>query len=62
MKPYGDFIMLKPLNTIFFIATTSALTVLAYYISKSRRQERVGKIMVHGAAFCGLEFFPAQQR
>jgi len=59
MKPYGDFIVLKPLNTIIFIAATAALTVLTYYISKSRKQERVGKIMVHGAAFRGLELFTA---
>lgn len=56
---FTDFIILKPLNIVIFTVAAAALTILAYYISKSRKQERVGKIVVHGAAFRGMALLTA---
>ncbi len=59
MEFFEDFMILKPLNIVIFTAAATALTVLAYYVSKSRKQERVGKIVVQSAAFRGLELLTA---
>lgn len=59
MEFFTDFMILKPLNIVIFTVAAAALTILAYYISKSRRQERVGKIVVHGAAFRGMALLTA---
>lgn len=54
MEFFEDFMILEPLNIAIFTIAAAALTILAYYIAKSRKQERVGKIVVHKAAFRGM--------
>lgn len=59
MKFAADFMILKPLNIAIFTVSAALLTVLAYYITKSRKQERVGKIVAHGGAFRGMQLATA---
>lgn len=59
MEFFDDFMILEPLNIAIFTAAAAALTILAYYIAKSRKQERVGKIVVHKAAFRGMALLTA---
>lgn len=54
MEFFEDFMILEPLNIAIFTVAAAALTILAYYVAKSRKQERVGKIVVHKAAFRGM--------
>lgn len=42
-----EFSVLEPLNIVFYVVTGAILITAAYYLSKSRRQERVGSVMVH---------------
>lgn len=46
-----EFMILKPLNIVIFTVSAAVLITLSYYITKSRKQENVGKIVAHGAAF-----------
>lgn len=66
-----DFAVLNPLYMLYVIIFAAALTALAYYLSKSRRQEQIGSAIVckpyfrvisvmaaGGAAMIGLAFAP----
>lgn len=46
-----DFAVLNPLYMLYVIIFAAALTALAYYLSKSRRQEQVGSVIIHKAYF-----------
>lgn len=59
MEFAADFMILKPLNIAIFTVSAALLTMLAYYIAKSRKQERVGKIVTHGGAFRGIQLVTA---
>lgn len=46
-----NFMIMKPLNIVIFTVAAAGLTVLSYFITKTRKQENVGKIAAHGEAF-----------
>lgn len=46
-----NFMILKPLNIVIFIVLAAALIALAYFVTKSRKQENVGRIAAHAGAF-----------
>lgn len=56
---YNDFAVFDPLYIAFAVISAAALTALAYYLSKSRRQERVGSVLVHKAFFRVLSVIAA---
>lgn len=43
----SDFAAFSPLFIVYAVIFAAALIVLAYYLSRSRRQERVGSVLVH---------------
>lgn len=49
-----DFTLMKPYAVIIYCVGAAALTVPAYYIAKTRRQERVGSSFVNTAVFHAL--------
>lgn len=49
-----DFTLMKPYAVIIYCVGAAALTALAYYIAKTRRQERVGSSFVNTAVFHAL--------
>lgn len=55
MEFSSGFLILNPLNILIFIVFAAALIALSYYINKTRKQERVGRIIAHGAAYRGLQ-------
>ncbi len=47
----SDFTIFDPLYALYVIIFAAALTALAYYLSKSRRQEQTGLILVYKAFY-----------
>ncbi len=59
MEFSSGFSILDPLNILIFIVLAAALIAISYYITKTRKQERVGRIIAHGAAYRGLQLVSA---
>lgn len=47
----SDFAIFNPLYALYVIIFAAALIVLAYYLSRSRRQERTGSVLVYKVFF-----------